>query len=135
MNENVKSVLNTILEKFKDGSVPEAVAYATFPALDVPSSSWSFFNRTIMFLCGGTADARGFRQGKFVLLLMQHAVTFEALPDLSVPGGVMTIGPRPKIKGKSKLRKWSCGCQIVRVGKAVFSATCNLCGNEFRQTE
>jgi len=62
MNENVKSVLNTILEKFKDGSVPEAVAYATFPALDVPSSSWSFFNRTIMFLCGGTADARGFRQ-------------------------------------------------------------------------
>jgi antirestriction protein ArdC len=62
MNENVKSVLNTILEKFKDGSVPDAVAYATFPEMDVPSSNWSFFNRTIMFLCGGTADARGFRQ-------------------------------------------------------------------------
>jgi len=30
MNERVKSVLNIIVEKFKSGEIPEAVAMATF---------------------------------------------------------------------------------------------------------
>lgn len=66
MNKKIKSVLDGILERFKDGSVPEAVAYASYPAFDVPSTQWSFFNRTIMFMCGRTADGRGFRQWKEV---------------------------------------------------------------------
>ena len=63
MNDKVKKVLNVIVENFKSGEIPEALALASFPAIDVPSSQWSFTNRTIMFL-SGTGDARGFRQWK-----------------------------------------------------------------------
>ena len=63
MNERVKNVLNIIVEKFKSGEIPEAVAMATFPVPDTPSARWSFTNRTLMFL-SGTADARGFQQWK-----------------------------------------------------------------------
>lgn len=65
MNEKVKNVLNTIVEKFKSGEIPEAVAMASFPILDIPSSKWSLTNRTLMFL-SGTADARGYRQWRSV---------------------------------------------------------------------
>jgi len=63
MNDRVKNVLNTIVEKFKSGDIPEAVAMASYPIPDIPSSKWSFTNRTLMFL-SGTGDARGFRQWK-----------------------------------------------------------------------
>ncbi|MDY6839633.1 MAG: ArdC family protein [Thermodesulfobacteriota bacterium] len=65
MNNRVKQVLDLIVEKFKSGEIPEAVAMASFPVPDTPSSKWSFTNRTLMFLAG-TADARGFRQWKQV---------------------------------------------------------------------
>lgn len=61
MQDRVKQVLSNIVEKFKSGDIPEAVALATYPAANVPSSKWSFLNRTLMFL-SGTGDARGFRQ-------------------------------------------------------------------------
>jgi len=61
MYGKVKQVLNDILERFKSGDIPEAIALASYPALDIPSSQWSFLNRTIMFLAG-TGDARGYRQ-------------------------------------------------------------------------
>jgi hypothetical protein len=65
MNDKVKNVLNTIIEKFKSGDIPEAVALATFPIPNTPSANWSFTNRTLMFI-SGTGDARGFRQWKEV---------------------------------------------------------------------
>jgi hypothetical protein len=65
MNNRVRQVLDVIVEKFKSGEIPEAVAMASFPVPDTPSSKWSFVNRTLMFL-SGTADARGFRQWKQV---------------------------------------------------------------------
>ena len=61
MNNRVKTVLNTIIDKFKSGEIPEAVAMASYPIPDIPSSKWSFTNRTLMFL-SGTGDARGYRQ-------------------------------------------------------------------------
>lgn len=61
MIDRVKEVLNTILEKFETGDVPQAIAYSMYPAIDVPSGKWSLLNRTIMFF-HGTMDARGFRQ-------------------------------------------------------------------------
>ena len=61
MNSKVKSVLDEILKKFETGDIPEAVALASFPVPDIPSSKWSFTNRLLMFL-SGTSDARGFRQ-------------------------------------------------------------------------
>jgi hypothetical protein len=65
LKTNVRAVLQEILEKFKTGDIPEAVALACFPAVDIPSSKWSFTNRLLMFL-SGTNDARGFRQWKQV---------------------------------------------------------------------
>ena len=61
MNDRVKSVLNSIVERFQSGDIPEAIAYSMFPFPDVPSAKWSLLNRTLMFL-SGTMDARGIRQ-------------------------------------------------------------------------
>ena len=61
MNDRIKEVLDGILERFKSGDIPEAVAYSMFPIQDIPSSKWSILNRILMFLAG-TNDARGFRQ-------------------------------------------------------------------------
>ena len=61
MNNRIKSVLNNIVEIFKSGEIPEAVAIACYPAIDVPSARWSLINRTLMILAN-TSDARGFRQ-------------------------------------------------------------------------
>jgi len=65
MNEKVKSVLNSVLERFEIGDIPEAIAYSMFTLQDVPSSNWSLLNRTLMFL-SGTMDARGYRQWQHV---------------------------------------------------------------------
>jgi len=61
MAQNVRETLNSILEAFESGQIPEAIAYSMFPLPDVPSSKWSLLNRISIFL-SGTADARGFRQ-------------------------------------------------------------------------
>jgi hypothetical protein len=61
MNNRVTQTLDTVLERFKSGDIPEVVSYAIFPIPDLPSSKWSLLNRTIMFI-SGTADARGFKQ-------------------------------------------------------------------------
>ena len=61
MNDRVKSVLNSILQKFETGDIPEAIAYSMFPFPEVPSARWSLLNRTLMFM-SGTMDARGIRQ-------------------------------------------------------------------------
>lgn len=61
MNEKVKSLFNSVLERFETGDIPEAIAYSMFPFPDVPSSNWSLLNRTLMFL-SGTMDARGYKQ-------------------------------------------------------------------------
>ena len=61
MNEKVKSVLNSVLERFETGDIPEAIAYSMFPFPEVPSARWSLLNRTLQFL-HGTLDSRGIRQ-------------------------------------------------------------------------
>jgi antirestriction protein ArdC len=61
MNDKIKQVLNGILDRFKAGDIPQAVACSMFPIPDVPSARWSILNRLLMFLAG-TSDARGYRQ-------------------------------------------------------------------------
>ena len=62
MKDRIKQVLDGILERFKSGDIPEAVAYSMYPmADDVPSAKWSLTNRILMFI-SGTADARGYKQ-------------------------------------------------------------------------
>ncbi len=63
MDKRAKQVLNVIVEKFKSGEIPEAIALASFPIPEIPISNWSFTNRTLMFLAG-TGDGRGFLQWK-----------------------------------------------------------------------
>jgi hypothetical protein len=61
MNMKVKLTLDCIIQRFKIGDIPEAVAFSVFPIADIPSARWSKLNRIVMFL-SGTQDARGFRQ-------------------------------------------------------------------------
>jgi hypothetical protein len=64
-NGKVKQALESIVQRFREGDIPEAIAYSMFPAPNIPASRWSLLNRTLMFLAG-TYDARGFRQWKEV---------------------------------------------------------------------
>ena len=52
MNQKIKVALDTILNKFESGDIPEAVAVASFPIPNIPSAKWSFTNRTIQFVSG-----------------------------------------------------------------------------------
>jgi len=61
MNERVKKALESIVQRFKEGDIPEAIAFSTFPIPNVPAAKWSLLNRILMFFAG-TNDARGFRQ-------------------------------------------------------------------------
>lgn len=61
MYAKVKKVLTSILDRFKSGDTPQAIAYSVFPIPDIPSAKWSLLNRTLMFF-SGTQDARGFKQ-------------------------------------------------------------------------
>jgi hypothetical protein len=66
MNDKIKQVLDGILERFKSGDIPAAVAFSMFPSPDdIPSARWSLMNRTLMFI-SGTADARGYKQWRSV---------------------------------------------------------------------
>ena len=61
----VEQAVGQLLALFASGNVPQALAHATYPRLNVPSSRWSFRNRLLMLL-SGTEDARGFRQWREV---------------------------------------------------------------------
>ncbi len=61
MNDKVKQTLQAILDQFKTGDIPQAVAVSMFPIPDIPCAKWSLLNRTLVFL-SGTMDARGYRQ-------------------------------------------------------------------------
>ena len=66
MLPRVKKVLDLLIEEFKEGStIPEAIAYSSFPIPNIPSGSWSLMNHILMYLAG-TNDARGYRQWKLV---------------------------------------------------------------------
>lgn len=61
--DKVIEACERLLEMFKSGQIPPAVARTTIQGLnsELPSSKWSLGNRLLMFL-NGTDDARGFRQ-------------------------------------------------------------------------
>jgi len=61
MNAKVKQALEIIVQRFKEGDIPEEIAYSIFPILNIPASRWSLLNRTLIFI-SKTSDARGFRQ-------------------------------------------------------------------------
>lgn len=63
MYQNVKKVLSSILNRFKAGEIPKAIAYSMYPIPDIPASKWSLCNRTLMFFAG-TQDGRGYEIGQ-----------------------------------------------------------------------
>jgi antirestriction protein ArdC len=62
MNDKVKSVLDSILEQFKNGdNIPQMVAIATFPTANFPMYKWSLLNQLVCYFSGMT-DFRGYKQ-------------------------------------------------------------------------
>ena len=64
----------------------------------------------------------------FVFLLKKHGVIFNHTLNID---GIVKLPPRVKPKGKSKLKKWTCGCTNIRVAVKEFEAKCLICGNNF----
>jgi hypothetical protein len=58
---SVNQTLKRLIERFRCGNVPEAIAYSIFPIPDIPSATWSMANRILMY-GAATHDARGIRQ-------------------------------------------------------------------------
>ena len=57
-----KACLQEIVQLFKSGNVPKALAMVTIPPqAGIPSAKWSWSNRLLQFMTD-TSDARGFRQ-------------------------------------------------------------------------
>ena len=64
MNDSKKArvCLQRIVELFREGNIPKALAVATIPPqAGIPSAKWSWSNKVLQFLAD-TSDARGFRQ-------------------------------------------------------------------------
>jgi len=61
--DKVKEVLTSILDRFKVGDLPKAIAYSIFPIPNIPAAKWSLCNRILMVFAG-TQDARGFNMWK-----------------------------------------------------------------------
>lgn len=65
MHNKIQTVLNQMVDRFESGDIPAAVAYSTFPTMDVPSARWSYCNRILQFFAA-TDDGRGYQQWKMV---------------------------------------------------------------------
>ncbi len=78
---------------------------------------------------GLIVDARGITcyrtPSAFTELLKRQGIT---VPELPAPA-------LRRLRGMSKLKKWSCGCTNVRVAVSDFRARCLNCGNEFRRID
>ena len=61
-SKKAQECLQRIVELFKNGNVPKALAVAIIPPqAGIPSAKWSVSNRVLQFLAD-TSDSRGFRQ-------------------------------------------------------------------------
>ena len=100
-----------------------------------PSNSW-YHNKE--FCCkllefGVACNKAGWNYGvkdPFVSILKKHGIVINQPMNTD---GLIKIPPITKPKGKSKLKKWSCGCTNVRVAVKDFQAKCIRCGNDFER--
>jgi hypothetical protein len=68
----------------------------------------------------------------YISFLKHHGIEIKPRFTTDKKDEVDDFSARP---GKSKLKKWSCGCQIARVGKRDFRVTCDVCGRKFKLDE
>jgi len=100
-----------------------------------PSNSW-YHNKEFcckMLEFGIACNKAGCNYGvkdPFVSILKKHDIVFNHPMNTD---GLVKIPPVTKPKGKSKLKKWSCGCTNVRVAVKDFQAKCLRCGNDFER--
>lgn len=100
-----------------------------------PSNSW-FHNKEFqlkMMNFGIVCNSKGCHSGvgdPFVYLLKKHGIIFN-LDSKTESDGIRKIPTRAKLKGQSKLKKWSCGCANIRVAVKDFKAKCLNCGKDF----
>ena len=98
-----------------------------------PSTSW-FHNKEFqmkMLKLGIVINNKGRHLevgDPFVFLLKKHGISFNHSVELN---GIIKIPPKVMPKGKSKLKKWTCGCTNIRVAVKEFEAKCLKCGNKF----
>lgn len=71
---------------------------------------------------GIICDSRG-----HILKIEKPFISFLAKYGIDKKSDLILVGS----KGQSKLRKWTCGCTIVRVGRKDFMDQCLYCGNRF----
>lgn len=98
-----------------------------------PSKSW-FHNKEFqlkLLSFGILINKNGCHIGAgdpFIYLIRRHGIEFGRS---SFSGGMVTLPPKGKVKGKSKLKKWTCGCTNIRVAIRDLEAECLKCGNRF----
>jgi len=101
-----------------------------------PSSSW-FHNRQYkikMAGCGIICDDKGRHlhiKDPFIFYLRKHGVMIG--PEMLTDNQIRTSDIAQPI-GKSKLKKWSCGCTNIRVAVKDLEAKCLKCGGLFNLT-
>lgn len=59
-NDKTTKAINDILDLFKNGNLPEALAIASNPRLDVPCSQYSYRNRVLLAI-QSSVDSRGYK--------------------------------------------------------------------------
>ncbi len=65
MSDKITKTLDTILQMFESGDIPQAVSRTMFPVMDVPTSNWSLANR-ILAMRSDTSDGRTYKQWQAV---------------------------------------------------------------------
>lgn len=105
MLPRVKKVLDSLLEQFTNGTVPEAIQYVMFPAANLPSSRWSLLNRLLMFY-HQTEDARGYKQWQAV---KRQVIKGKSSFDILVPVFKKEQAVDSE-EEKSVLKGFCCGC-------------------------
>jgi len=64
--DKAEASLSKVIEAFRDGTIADKCAVATFPMPEIPAAAWTLNNRWLAFAQTGEADCRGFRQWKAV---------------------------------------------------------------------
>ena len=104
MLPKVKTVLDKILDAFKSGSIPKAIAIRQFPRLDVPCNNWSFLNQLLVAI-SDTYDARGYRQWQSAnRYVKKGAISF----DILVP-----LIKKKEVEGKDTMQLYGYKTQAV----------------------
>lgn len=95
------SAIERVLEAFKTGNIPAAVAFSTYPVPpNIPARRWSIRNRIIIALFGGF-DCRGFRQWEAAGRKVKKGAKAVYIQGPCIKGGrKITVEPKDETEEK-----------------------------------